>query len=124
MISCALWGNGYARIYRDKSFRPIRLQLLDPAKVEPVLNTNEELFYRLDSEEILTNDQLIHLRGLLTNGIKGKNSIAVHRNNPSLTMAIQEYGERFFNQGGNMSGMFKYPSTLKSESYQRLRRTW
>lgn len=122
MISCALWGNGYARIHRGKDSRPIRLQLIHPAKVEPILNTNEELFYRLDNGKLLPNDELIHLRGLSTNGIKGKSSIAVHRDNLSLTMAAQEYGERFFNQGGNMSGVFKYPSTLKPEAYQRLKK--
>lgn len=122
MISCALWGNGYARIHRGKDSRPIRLQLIHPAKVEPILNTNEELFYRLDNGELLPNDELIHLRGLSTNGIKGKSPIAVHRDNLSLTMAAQEYGERFFNQGGNMSGVFKYPSTLKPEAYQRLKK--
>lgn len=122
MISCALWGNGYARIHRGKDARPIRLQLIHPAKVEPILNTNEELFYRLDNGELLPNDELIHLRGLSTNGIKGKSPIAVHRDNLSLTMAAQEYGERFFNQGGNMSGVFKYPSTLKPEAYQRLKK--
>lgn len=122
MISCALWGNGYARIHRGKDIRPIRLQLIHPAKVEPILNANEELFYRLDNGELLSNDELIHLRGLSTNGIKGKSPIAVHRDNLSLTMAAQEYGERFFNQGGNMSGVFKYPSTLKPEAYQRLKK--
>lgn len=122
MISCALWGNGYARIYRGKDASPIRLQLIHPAKVEPILNPNEELFYRLDNGELLPNDELIHLRGLSTNGIKGKSPIAVHRDNLSLTMAAQEYGERFFNQGGNMSGVFKYPSTLKPEAYQRLKK--
>ncbi|WP_099463084.1 phage portal protein [Parabacteroides provencensis] len=122
MISCALWGNGYARIHRGKDTRPIRLQLIHPAKVEPILNSNEELFYRLDNGELLPNDELIHLRGLSTNGIKGKSPIAVHRDNLSLTMAAQEYGERFFNQGGNMSGVFKYPSTLKPEAYQRLKK--
>lgn len=122
IISCALWGNGYARIHRGKDARPIRLQLIHPAKVEPILNANEELFYRLDNGELLSNDELIHLRGLSTNGIKGKSPIAVHRDNLSLTMAAQEYGERFFNQGGNMSGVFKYPSTLKPEAYQRLKK--
>lgn len=122
MISCALWGNGYVRIHRGKDSRPIRLQLIHPAKVEPILNANEELFYRLDNGELLPNYELIHLRGLSTNGIKGKSPIAVHRDNLSLTMAAQEYGERFFNQGGNMSGVFKYPSTLKPEAYQRLKK--
>ena len=122
MVSCALWGNGYARIFRDNKYRPVRLQLIHPARVEPMLTANDELFYRLDTGELLTSDDMIHLRGLSTNGIKGKSPIAVHRDNLSLTMAAQLYGEKFFNQGGNMSGVFKYPSTLKPEAYQRLKK--
>ena len=46
MICCTLWGNGYARIYRDKFFRPVRLQLLHPYDIEPILTYDDELFYR------------------------------------------------------------------------------
>lgn len=122
MISCTLWGNGYARIYRDKHYRPLRLKYYHPAKVEPVLTDNEELFYRLDSGEILPAYDMIHLKGLSTNGYKGKSPIAVHRDNLALSISAQEYGEMFFNQGGNMSGVFKYPSTLKPEAYERLKK--
>lgn len=123
MVSTALWGNGYVRIHRDMLCRPQRLELLHPMNVEPVLTTNQELFYYIaTSGELLSNDQVIHIRGLSTNGYKGKSPIAVHRDNLALTLAAQEYGERFFNQGGNMSGVFKYPSTLKTEAYQRLKK--
>lgn len=122
MVSCTLWGNGYVRIWRDRLYRPIRLQLLYPYEVEPVLSSDDELFYHLATGEMLSVDDVIHLRSLTTNGFKGKSPIAVHRENLSLTLAAQEYGERFFNQGGNMSGVFKYPSTLKPEAYQRLKR--
>lgn len=122
MISCALWGNGYARIYRDKFYRPAKLKLIHPAKIEPFLSDNDELFYRLDTGELLPNGDIIHLRGLSTNGYKGKSPIAVHRDNLALSVSAQDYGKRFFDQGGNMSGVFKYPSTLKPEAYQRLRK--
>lgn len=123
MVSTALWGNGYVRIHRDMLCRPQRLELLHPMNVEPVLTTNQELFYYIaTSGELLSNDKVIHIRGLSTNGYKGKSPIAVHRDNLALTLAAQEYGERFFNQGGNMSGVFKYPSTLKPEAYQRLKK--
>lgn len=122
MISCALWGNGYVRIFRDRHYRPERLLFLHPARVEPLLTDNDELFYRLDSGELLPNDDMIHLRGLSTNGYKGKSPIAVHRDNLQLSVSAQLYGKRFFDQGGNMSGVFKYPSTLKPEAYQRLKK--
>ena len=93
-----------------------------PAEIEPLLSADDVLYYRTSSGEMLSSDDVIHLRGLSTNGYKGKSPIAVHRDNLYLSQAAQEYGERFFNQGGNMSGVFKYPSTLKPEAYQRLKR--
>lgn len=121
MIGCTLWGNGYARIHRDKAFRPVRLQLLQPYEVEPILTVDDELFYRLSTGEFVPAYDIIHLKGLSTDGYKGKSPIAVHRENLALTESAQEYGEKFFNQGGNMSGVFKYPNTLKPDAYKRLK---
>lgn len=122
MVSCALWGNGYTRIFRDKCYRPVRLKFIHPARIEPILTDNDELFYRSDMGELLPNEDVIHLRGLSTDGYKGKSPIAVHRANLALSVSAQLYGKRFFDQGGNMSGVFKYPSTLKPEAYQRLKK--
>jgi HK97 family phage portal protein len=122
MVSCCLWGNGYARIYRDKMYRPLRLKYYHPARVAPMLSDKDELFYRLDTGEMLPVDDMIHLKGLSTDGIKGKSPIAVHRDNLALSVSAQTYGEMFFDQGGNMSGVFKYPSTLKPEAYERLKK--
>lgn len=121
MMSCALWGNGYARIHRDEQFRPERLQILKPYDVEPILTADDELVYRLYNGELLPAYDIIHLKGLSVNGYNGKSPIAVHRENLTLTQSAQEYGEKFFTQGGNMSGVFKYPSTLKPEAYKRLK---
>lgn len=123
MVGCALWGNGYVRIFRDNNFRPERLQLLKPYDCTPYLNDRtEELFYRTKYGEIVPAYDMIHLRGLSSNGYEGLSPIAVHRENLQLTEAAQRYGVKFFNQGGNMSGVFKYPSVLKPESYERLKR--
>lgn len=94
---------------------------MHPTQVEPILTDDDILFYRTDKGELLPSHEMLHLRGLSTNGYKGKSPIAVHRDNLSLTASAQQYGEKFFNQGGNMSGVFKYPSTLKPEAYKRLK---
>ena len=122
MVSCALWGNGFVRIFRDKRYRPVRLKFIHPARIEPLLTDNDELFYRSDTGELLPNEDVVHLRGLSTDGYKGKSPIAVHRDNLALSVSAQLYGKRFFDQGGNMSGVFKYPSTLKPEAYQCLKK--
>lgn len=79
------------------------------------------MVYRLSNGELLPSYDIIHLKGVSTNGYKGKSPIQVHRENLSLTQSAQDYGEKFFTQGGNMSGVFKYPSTLKPEAYKRLK---
>lgn len=94
---------------------------MHPTQVDPILTDDDILFYRTDKGELLPSHEMLHLRGLSTNGYKGKSPIAVHRDNLSLTASAQQYGEKFFNQGGNMSGVFKYPSTLKPEAYKRLK---
>ena len=45
MNSLLLWGNGYSLIKRNGGGRPIELELLDPAKVDPLLGDDNELYY-------------------------------------------------------------------------------
>lgn len=91
-------GNGYVRIFRNHYYRPERLLSLLPVCVEPLLIDNDELFYRLDTGELFSNDDMIYLRGLSINGYKGKSPIAVHCDNLHLSVSAQLYGKRFFNQ--------------------------
>ena len=121
MIGCTLWGNGYARIYRDKKYRPERILFLHPTEIEPILTHDDHLFYRDSTGLFLPPEDIIHLKDVSTNGYKGLSPIQVHRLNLGLAVSSLMYGLRFFNQGGNMSGVFKYPSTLKPEAYQRLK---
>lgn len=101
--------DGYARIYRDRLYRPVRFKFYHPAKVTPVPTDNEELFYRVDSGEMLSASDMIHLKGLSTDGIVGKSTIAVHRDNLALSVSAQTRGEIFLNQGGNMSAYSNIP---------------
>lgn len=121
MTSCLLWGNGYIQIIRDKMYRPIALQMLHPMTIEPYLSETDTLYYRLNNGKIVENSDIIHLKGLTTNGIKGKSPITVHRENLQLAMYAQEYGSKFYSQGGNMSGVFKHPGDLKDDAYNRLK---
>ncbi|MFR9500656.1 MAG: phage portal protein [Rikenellaceae bacterium] len=115
-----LWGNGYMRIYRNRSMRPIELEILHPSTVEPYLTDDRQVLYYLDNGTVLDSDDVIHIKNLSTNGIKGKSPIAVHRDNLNLAKAAQDYGEKFFTQGGNTSGVYKIPTTLKDDQYKRL----
>ena len=119
MVSVTLHGNGYARIIRDKSGNAERLKLLEPQVPQPVLSPNDELFYNVEGE-LVHSDDMIHIKGLVVDGLKGMSPIAVHRENLALTMEVQRYGEQFFSKGGNTSGVFEVPGTLKDDAFKRL----
>ena len=119
MVSVTLHGNGYVRIMRDKGGRPTKLKMLDPQVPQPVLSNNDELFYNVNGEMVHCDD-MIHIKGLVVDGFKGKSPIAVHRENLCLTMEVQKYGEQFFSKGGNTSGVFEIPGTLKDDAFKRL----
>lgn len=119
MVSVTLHGNGYVRIMRDKGGRPIKLMMLEPQVPQPVLSKNDELFYNVNGE-MVHSDDMIHVKGLVVDGFKGKSPIAVHRENLCLTMEVQKYGEQFFSKGGNTSGVFEVPGALKDDAFKRL----
>lgn len=121
MVGVTLWGNGYAQIIRDKkTMEPVRLKLLQPYDVEPQVSENDVLFYNVNGE-MVPSDDMIHLRGLVTEGYKGKSPIAVHRENLMLTLQVQSYGEKFFSKGGNTEGVFTIPGELGEDAYNRLK---
>ncbi len=118
-----LWGNGYLRIYRNRlTMRPVELEILDPATTQPYLTKTRKLFFRTAEGEILASDDVIHIKNLSTNGIKGKSPIAIHRENLMLSRAAQSFGEQLFSKGCNPTGVFTYPSTLKTDRYEQLKR--
>lgn len=122
MVGVTLWGNGYVRIHRNKkTMEPEMLTLVQPYNVTPVVSENGMLFYNIGDEKISADD-MIHIRGLVTDGIEGKSPIAVHRENLALTLQVQSYGEKFFSKGGNTEGVFTIPGELKDEAYKRLKR--
>lgn len=120
MVSVTLHGNGYARIHRAYSGAAERLELLEPDVPQPSVSPDGELFYNV-AGEMVHSDDMIHVKGLVVDGLKGKSPIAVHRENLALTMMVQKYGHQFFSKGGNTSGVFEVPGTLSDDAYKRLK---
>lgn len=114
-------GNGYARIYRDEFFSPVSFGYLKPCDVTPFIDDNTGRLYYSVKGEILEPYDILHIKGLGTDPIKGKSPIAVHRDNLALSLEAQKYGEQFFSAGGNVESVFEYPAALNKEQYKRLK---
>jgi HK97 family phage portal protein len=119
-----VWGNGYAEIVRDKnSGRVQQLWPLDPSQVEPVRDEKGELFYKYGSIIFLPTE-ILHIKGLSFDGVKGYSVIAQAKNSIGLGMAVEEFGSTFFGQGGKPAGVISVPGKLNSEAIQNMRKSW
>lgn len=120
MTHLLLWGNGYAVIERDRRYQPESLKIVRPDEMFVDTDPDGNLWYSHKTDLYPTRD-VIHLRGLCTNGKTGKSPIAVHRENLELARHSQDYGSKFFQQGGRVTGVFETPGELSDQAFKRLR---
>lgn len=85
-------GNAFARIIRDKkTYRPIRLEILHPSKVNAIKYINGEMYYLLYNEkykhnfEPINSNDILHFRTISDDGVWGISPIEVLNPNLSVT---------------------------------------
>jgi len=120
MANVLLWGNGYARIWRNNNFMPLSLELIHPSKIFPVLEKGQ-LFYKT-SLEVIPDYDMIHVKWFSLDGIEGKSPIELHKECVGLGLAAQSFGATFFKNGANSEMVFAVPGTLTDEQYSRLQK--
>lgn len=122
------WGNGYANIQRKQNGEPIALWPLMPDRTEPVVVTDEEdgqirleyhttidgQLFRMDPMDVL------HIRGMGFDGVKGYSPIWLARQAVGLGLALEEFGSRFFSNDSKSGGFIKHPGRLSKEAKENI----
>lgn len=120
----ALWGNAYAEIVWDKRGYPGSLWPLLPGKMA-VERRNGALSYTYELPDsrrvVLSGQQVLHVRGLSSNGIIGYSPVRQAMQAVGLSLAMEEYGARFFGNGARPGGVLSHPGRLSDEAHKRLR---
>ncbi|WP_047244136.1 phage portal protein [Chromobacterium subtsugae] len=123
-----LRGNGYARVVRGFGSRVLELIPLHPDRVEVKQLDDLSLRYdysRPDGRRVqLEQGDVLHLRGLTLDGVRGVSPIAYARESFGLALAAEEHGARMF--GGRVTGpgVLKAPGKLSDTAFERLREGW
>lgn len=71
-----------------------------------------------------SDDEIFHMRGLWTHGIRGLSVIAYARESIGLAQATEQYGSRVFSQGANLGGVLTHPGKLSDEGAKKLKKRW
>lgn len=121
------WGNGYAQIVRDRGARIKSFRLLPSDKTSPVMYKGD-LWYATTATEdgnasYLKPEDIIHVKGLSTDGYVGLSPIQTCKNAFGLAMAAEKFGAQFFGNGARTTGILTHPGTLGTEAYENLKKS-
>lgn len=127
-----LHGNAYAEIERDGGGRPVALWPLPATTVikrrlpTTVPGVPGEIVFDVTvpgsgKKVTLPESNVLHWFGLTLDGYTGLSPIAFQRECIGLGMAMQQYGAKFYGNGGQPKGVLEHPQTLGSDAGKRLR---
>ena len=134
MSHLLIWGNAYAQVIRDGSGRVLSLYPLLPDKMEVDRDEHGRLFYTYtrNTDENpnfseygrvrLKPEDVLHIPGLGFDGLVGYSPIAMAKNAVGMTLACEEYGASFFENGATPGGVLEHPGVLKDPA--KVRESW
>ena len=115
-----LRGNAYAEIVSGPRGFASALVPLHPAFMRVEQLTTRRLRYRYmpqdgSGERRYTQDEILHLRGLSSDGLVGLSPVTLARTTIELAMAAEEFGARQFGQKPTLSGLLKAAKPMTDE---------
>ncbi|MBD5548773.1 MAG: phage portal protein [Lachnospiraceae bacterium] len=134
MSHLLIWGNAYAQVIRDGNGRVLSLYPLLPDKMEVDRDEHGQLFYTYtrNTDENpnfneygrvrLRQEDVLHIPGLGFDGLVGYSPIAMAKNAVGMTLACEEYGASFFENGATPGGVLEHPGVLKDPA--KVRESW
>ena len=133
MTHLLLYGNAYAQIIRNGKGEVLALYPLMANRMTVDRDDKGQLFYQYQHSNDEANtmkgamvklkpNEVFHVVGLSADGIVGYSPIAMAKNAIGMSIACEEYGSKFFNNGAVPGGVLEHPSTLSKP--EQVRESW
>jgi HK97 family phage portal protein len=129
MINTLLCGEAFAEIVRDPiTFEIIELWPIPNRNVEVHYyeSTNRLAFYRITlpkgGHKDLYPESIWHWKWISRNTMSVCKPVRLAREAMGLSLAAEEFGERFFSNGTNIGGIVEYEKTMSDNSYERYKK--
>lgn len=119
-----LRGNGYGLKITSRG-QVIEIWPMHPDRVEPRQLDDMSIVYDYTTKSgrrvTLQQDEVLHLRGLTLDGVKGLGVIQYAREALGLAIQTEQAGARLFKQGVIVPGALKTANALSQQAYDRLK---
>ena len=123
-------GNGYARIHRDGSGNPIRLELIVTTVTVYKLTDGSGLVYRISKGdasgdyEVIDGEDMIHILNFTYDGCIGVSTLTHAAQTTSLADSAEKQAKGFFTGGANLSGVLKVAGKITPEKAAAMKTAW
>lgn len=123
-----LRGNAYARIVWDGT-TPYELWPIHPDLVTVLRQEDDSLRYVVQRPDggvsrEYTQENMLHIRGLSSNGYLGRSVLADARDVIGIAQATQEHAGTFWAGGGMPDVLLRHPKTLGEKAAKNLEKSW
>lgn len=121
------WGNAYSEIERNGAGKIVALWPLPPDITRVDRKSGKPVYIvSTDTGDItLPPEKVLHLHGLGWDGRTGYSPIQMAAEALGAAKATEQYGARFFGEGGKPNGVLEMDGILKDkEAANRLRQSW
>jgi len=114
-------GIGLAEKVHTRTGKLRQLWNISPEDLTDISVSKDKLLFHFSNGQVLGPDKVFYCYGPGSNGLQPRSPITVARESLGLGMAAEQFGSRFFGQGTHLGGFVEHDSTLKPESYERLK---
>lgn len=123
MAHLLLWGNAFLAKVRSGDGRLAELWPIRPSRVQVARRNGEKVFV-VDGDGPFTEVDILHIRGLGTDGLVGLSPIQQAKQQLGNQLAREEFTGRFWAEGTMLSGFLKHPNRLDEDAAKRLAKSW
>lgn len=121
MYDLAVGGNSYVKIERNGSGRPVALYPILLADIE-IRELDEKIYYyNSKTGEALEYEEILHFKIMSKDGMVGLSPIDTCAQSISWGIALEQYGNAYFENGAKVSGVLQTDRALSTEAIDRLR---
>lgn len=124
-----LRGNAFSQIVRRGNGEVVALVPWNPTGVryERASSSSPLTYYyrpRGAEERAYRADQVLHIRGLSSDGMTGLSPISLARETIGQMLSTLGFGSRHFENNVKPAGVLEYPGKLKPEARENLKKSW
>jgi HK97 family phage portal protein len=127
LATLALWGEGFVGLYRAEG-EIVQLGLLDPSRVEVEIRGGEPRYTWTDpngQRHPLTRSDVVHVRGLSLDGVRGASPVSLCREALGLSAALATHASATLANGAVPGGILSVPAgALGQEAIENAREAW